>query len=236
VSTCHHPSAHGLAAVALLAALALTGCAHRPGLSHATSVWNREAAVTNAATLLEVRSLQAGLSALGSAVQEDEAHLAARCAIEYSRQLAAEYRVVRPALFHNFLVNTRFKKRGLCFQWTEDLLAQLQSLHLSTLDLHWGIARAGTPREHNSVVVTAHGQPFEDGLVLDPWRSSGRLTWTPVTDDKYPWEKAGSSPAPQGQGGELPSRRGKSVFKFRTAAVDCFYSDAQRRLLACAPK
>ena len=152
--------------------------------------------MTNAATLLEVRSLQAGLSTLGSAVQEDEAHLAARCAIEYSQQLAAEYRVVRPALFHNFLVNTRFKKRGLCFQWTEDLLAQLQSLHLSTLELHWGIARAGTPREHNTVVVTACGEPFERGMVLDPWRRSGRLTWARVKGDQYPWEEGDSNPPP----------------------------------------
>jgi hypothetical protein len=185
-----------LPTLALLVAMGLTGCAHRPGLAHATSVWDRDAAVTNRATLLQVRSLQASLSALAPTVAETDAHLAARCAVEYSAQLAGEYRVVRPALFHNFLVNTRFKKRGLCFQWTEDLLAQLQSLKLSTLKLHWGIARAGTPREHNSVVVTAPGEPFERGLVLDPWRRSGRLTWALVKDDKYPWEEGELSPPP----------------------------------------
>jgi hypothetical protein len=43
--------------------------------------------------------------------------------------------------------------------------------------------------EHNSVVVTAKGQPFQQGLVLDAWRHSGRLHWTPVIADRYPWEE-----------------------------------------------
>jgi hypothetical protein len=42
---------------------------------------------------------------------------------------------------------------------------------------------------HSTVVVTARNQPFEKGLVLDPWRNSGRLYWIPVKADRYPWEK-----------------------------------------------
>lgn len=163
----------------------------RPG-----SAWLREAPTeTYASSLTEIQSLKASLSALAPIVREEEAQLAAQCAIEYSRQLAEEYRVVRPPLLHNFLVNMRLKKRGLCFQWAEDLLAQLRSLNLTTLDLHWGIARAGTPREHNSVVITAHGEPFEHGLVLDPWRRSGHLSLAPVVGDKYPWEEGELDPS-----------------------------------------
>ena len=51
----------------------------------------------------------------------------------------------------------------------------LATVKPATLDLHWGIARAGTQREHNSVVVTAKGAPFTTGIVLDAWRHSGRL-------------------------------------------------------------
>ncbi|HOC52079.1 MAG TPA: hypothetical protein PKI07_13410, partial [Verrucomicrobiota bacterium] len=44
-----------------------------------------------------------------------------------------------------------------------------------------------TRREHSSVVLTAPGQPFEQGIVLDAWRRSGRLYWSGVKEDKYPW-------------------------------------------------
>jgi hypothetical protein len=57
------------------------------------------------------------------------------------------------------------------------------------LELHWGSARAGTLREHNSVVVTAEGQPFDQGIVLDGWRHLGWLHWTRVTADRYPWKE-----------------------------------------------
>jgi hypothetical protein len=37
------------------------------------------------------------------------------------------------------------------------------------------------------VVLTAPGQAFDQGIVLDAWRHSGRLCWSPVQEDKYPW-------------------------------------------------
>lgn len=111
----------------------------------------------------------------------------ADCAYLTSRQLARDYRVVGPPLFHNFLVNIGVRQRGLCFQWARDLFAKLQQIPLRTLELRWGAARAGTWREHNCVVVTAKGQPFETGIVLDAWRHSGRLFWSPVKTDHYPW-------------------------------------------------
>ena len=111
-----------------------------------------------------------------------EAHSAAR-------HLAREYRAVRSPHFHNFLVNAGVKKRGLCHHWARDLGEQLAQLNLRTLVLRWGIARGGTLREHNAVVVTARGQPFERGVVLDAWRHSGRLFFTAVADDRYPWKE-----------------------------------------------
>jgi len=165
------------ASLALSAVVGLVGCAHLPGDARGVARAKPE----------EIGPLRDHLAALAPTVSEDEAQRVAACAYDYSLELAREYRVVRPAWFHNFLVNTGFKKRGLCYQWTEDLLAKLETLELATLDLHWGMARWGTLREHNSVVVTARGQPFERGVALDPWRRSGRLVWKPVTEDKYPW-------------------------------------------------
>jgi hypothetical protein len=140
---------------------------------------------------------------LDPAVSPAEAQRLAACAYEYSSQLAQEYHAVRPAIWHNFLVNMGVKRRGLCYQWAEDLSAKLETLNLTTLTVRWGIARAGTYREHNSVVITARGHPFESGLVLDPWRRSGKLVWKPVGADKYPWlegELAAAPPALNSEG------------------------------------
>jgi hypothetical protein len=75
----------------------------------------------------------------------------------------------------------------LCFQWADDLSAKLQSLQLHTLQLHRGVARLETRREHSSGVLTASGQPFDEGIVLDAWHHSGRLYWGGVKQDRYPW-------------------------------------------------
>ena len=136
-----------------------------------------------------VASLRSSLLALSPRVSQNDAQRIAVRAHSTSRQLRREYRVVGPPKFHNFLVNAGIRKRGLCHQWTRDLMAQLATLDVRTLDLHWGIARGGTLREHNSVVVTAKGQPFATGIVLDAWRWSGRLFSGPVAGDRYPWKE-----------------------------------------------
>ena len=127
------------------------------------------------------------LYALSPAVDQVEAITAAETACSYSLQLAKKYRVVRPAIFHNVLVNLGIRQRGLCFQWADDLSAKLESLQLRSLNLHRGVARLETRREHSSVVLTAPGQPFDQGIVLDAWRHSGHLVWAGVKEDKYPW-------------------------------------------------
>ena len=134
------------------------------------------------------------LSALSPRVTTQEANRLARAAHATSAKLARRYAPVASPHFQNFLVNTGLKKRGLCHHWARDLGEQLATLKLRTLTLHWGISRAGTLREHNAVVVTARGQPFERGIVLDAWRHSGRLFAAPVASDRYPWKRdAGES-------------------------------------------
>jgi hypothetical protein len=137
-----------------------------------------------------VFSLDRALTALSPDVDAKEAELLAETAISYSLELAGEYRVLRPPIFHNLLVNLGFRERGLCTHWTEDLLKRLRSLGLKSFELYWGIANNDVllRLEHSSVIITARGQAFEEGLVLDPWRHSGELYWIPVRDDSYPWK------------------------------------------------
>ncbi len=127
------------------------------------------------------------LAALGREVQPGEAVWLAACAYDCARSLAIEYHAVRPAACQNVMVNLGLKKRGLCYHWAEDMNSRLQELNLHTLEIHWAVARGGTWREHNSLVICARGQPFEQGIVLDAWRYAGRLYWGPVAEDRYPW-------------------------------------------------
>lgn len=133
--------------------------------------------------------LTRSLIGLASTVDPEEADRLAGIACEYSGQLAGNYRVARPAWFHNCLVNCGLRERGLCYHWANDLEARLQLLPLRSLELHLVVARPGRWREHNAVVVTAVGQSFEQGILLDAWRYAGRLYWIPVKADKYPWQK-----------------------------------------------
>jgi hypothetical protein len=179
-------------AIGLAAMFLLTDCAEP------TSTNVVEPAQTGAAEIILPRGdiaaeaqLRTKLAMLSPTVRVDEAEKLALCAYKTSRRLAREYRVVFPPALNNILINTGGRKRGLCYQWTEDLLHELDALKLETLELHWGEAFAKTFSENNGVVVTARGQPFRQGIVLDAWRYQGRLYWGPVRKDPegYPWKE-----------------------------------------------
>jgi hypothetical protein len=132
--------------------------------------------------------LSSRLLRLSPLVREDEAQQVTFCAYTTGRELARTWRVSPVPSIQNFLVNTGARKGGLCFQWANELLLRLDKLKLQTLDLHWAESYAGTEAEHNVIVVTAKGQPFEKGIILDNWRYEGHLLWGPVTGDpEYRW-------------------------------------------------
>ena len=179
-------------AIGFAAVFLLTDCAE----PMSTSVV--EPAQTGAAEIILPRGdiaaeaqLRTKLAMLSPTVRVDEAEKLALCAYKTSRRLAREYRVVFPPALNNILINTGGRNRGLCYHWTEDLMLQLDALKLETLELHWGEAFARTFSENNGVVVTAKGQPFGQGIVLDSWRYQGRLYWGPVRKDPegYPWKE-----------------------------------------------
>jgi hypothetical protein len=137
----------------------------------------------------KVKQLEQVLVVLSETVDKTEALLVAETAVRESAVLAEEYQLVRPAVAHNLLVVLGLKERGLCYHWTEDLMKRLQALNLRSFQLHWGVAYRGSElREHNCVVVTAKGQSFFKGIVIDPWRNSGNLFWAQVAKDNYPWK------------------------------------------------
>jgi hypothetical protein len=91
---------------------------------------------------------------------------------------------------HSFLINIGVKKGGYCYQFATELLLRLDAQKLETLELHWGESDAGTDTEHNVIVVTAKGQPFAQGIMLDNWRRSGHLLWGPLDGDPdHTWQE-----------------------------------------------
>lgn len=124
------------------------------------------------------------LAALSRRVDRNEAKLLADCAYATVARLRQEYRMFGTPIFNNFLVYHGLRKRGYCYQWTADLLVPLDTLKLNTLELHWGESYAGTYRENNCLVVTAKGQPFDRGLILECWRHFGHLRWNLVLSDE----------------------------------------------------
>ena len=127
------------------------------------------------------------IAALSPRIDRNEAELLTECAFATVARLRQEYSMFATPIFNNFLVYHGWRKRGYCYQWTEDLLLALDALKLKTLELHWGEAYAGTWRENNCLVVTAKGQPFDRGMILECWRHFGHLRWNlvPSDEDRY---------------------------------------------------
>ena len=125
------------------------------------------------------------LASLSSRVNREEARLLSECAYATVSKLRREYRMFGTPIFNNFLIYHGIRKRGYCYQWSEDLLIAIDALRLKSLELHWGEYDPGTWRENNCIVVTAKGQPFKRGIMLECWRHLGHLYFGPVASD---WE------------------------------------------------
>lgn len=160
-------------------------------------------------------SLSTRIAALSPAVSPDEARRVADAAYMTGRELHREWRVAWLPGIQNFLVNIGKRKGGLCFQWATELLVRLDALKLQTLDLHWAESGANTNAEHNVIVVTARGQAFGEGILLDLWRYSGTLVWTQVAmDPDYRWTENKSELVRRlGRTRDVASKQGRSTTK-----------------------
>lgn len=195
------------------------------------------------ATAAEDPVLRARLVALSPSVNPEEARRVAFIAYTTGRELAHKWEMGSSPTFHSFLINIGAKQAGYCHQFATELLLRLDAQKLQTLELHWGESDAGTDTEHNVIVVTARGQPFAQGIMLDNWRHSGRLLWGPLHGDPHrTWQenKAAlasrvprrSSTADQPKRKTNPKRRSKARLKTRAggdrASGGVFHATALR--------
>lgn len=137
----------------------------------------------------EIKDLTQAINALSAEVLPADAIQTSNLLINTAIELADEYNMASPALYHNMLVNLGLRERGLCCHWAEDLHAKLRELNTSSLKFDWLVARYGSQlREHNTVVIYASGSTWANGIVFDPWRKAGVPHWTKVAGDEYPWK------------------------------------------------
>lgn len=141
------------------------------------------------ATESETQSLTKAFMAMDPAVDPEEAARAARIAYDYPLHLRQQYRVTDPPLIHNAKVNAGTRPRGLCWHWADDMQARFQAEGFQTLDLHRAIANSDNMLiDHSTVIVSAKGEDWDEGIVTDPWRYGGRLFWSPTLEDtRYRW-------------------------------------------------
>jgi hypothetical protein len=67
---------------------------------------------------------------------------------------------------------------------------RLNGEQFRTLEMHRAIANAENAfrLEHSTAIISAKGDNFDEGIVLDPWRKGGQLTWVPAAEDhRYDW-------------------------------------------------
>ena len=139
----------------------------------------------------EVAELSRTVQAMGPDVSPDEAAAAAQIAYDTTRQLAIQYQITDPPLIHNTKVNLGLRPRGLCWHWAEDLERRLDAEGFGTLEMHRAIAVGrGVRIDHSTAIISAKGDAYGEGVVLDPWRRGGELFFAPVVEDtRYFWEK-----------------------------------------------
>ena len=177
----HQSLGYVAAVMAILACLVDMASADQQCRTSSTSFEVPRSDLTNAEALAN------RLAALSPKVNREEAELLADYAYATVSQLRRQYRMFGTPIFNNFLVYHGLKKRGYCYHWAEDLLLALDALKLTSLELRWGEAHAGNWRENNCVVVTAKGQPFNRGMILECWKHFGHLRWGPVIGDPDPY-------------------------------------------------
>jgi hypothetical protein len=141
-------------------------------------------------TRASVDALAAQLRKLSPAVSAQDAATLAREAHTYPMHLANVWQVSSPPLLNNYMRNQGKVEYGLCIDWTYAMRQRMRGLGLDSFDWFWGIANEGSElREHSTLVAVAKGAPFEQGVVLDPWRNSGKLFWAAIgKDPKYDWK------------------------------------------------
>lgn len=105
-------------------------------------------------------------------------------------RLKKHYHMVGIPIFHNMLVNMGAKDRGQCKHWAEDILKFLKPIPRSYFYIAWGEANPQKFNEHNVAVLYPKHTSFDQGMMIDPWRTAGDPLPLRLKKDKhYKWQQ-----------------------------------------------
>ncbi len=123
-------------------------------------------------------------------IPQKEALRLSKDIFQQTKTLTESFKLTSPPWFHNMLVNMGIKEKGLCYHWSDALYGHLIKKSYPHFSFHLGGANIGEYLfEHNVLVVTAKDGKFEEGVVIDPWRNSGKLYFSKIEEDKrYRWK------------------------------------------------
>jgi hypothetical protein len=184
----HHVRSRAILNVLALLACLLGGCAAQSPTIATNGGAEAGRRIDRSPEAARIDALTQEIRALSPKINPDEAARCAARAVRYTALLAEAHSLTPNGEYNSLMVNLGIKRRGQCFQLADDLNAELQEQNYRSLIRTRAVCYWHEPfREHNSIVLTAPGQPFEEGLVLDPWRNPGVLRWSRVKLDAYPW-------------------------------------------------
>ncbi len=129
------------------------------------------------------------LYALDRQTSRQESKQLSQSIFRKTAELTDEFELTSPPLWHNFLVNVGLRKKGLCFHWSDTLYLYLKRQGYRDFSFHLVGANIGEYfLEHNALVIASKDGKVEEGIIIDPWRNSGKLYFSKVKEDKaYKW-------------------------------------------------
>ena len=136
-----------------------------------------------------VEELSKLLGSLDNSIPPTEAELLSREIFKETAKLTKKFQPVSEPHFNNFLITVGVKDKGLCYQWSDALYLHFSKKDYSHFEFHLLVSNKNEYfYEHNVLVVVAKDGEVLEGIVIDPWRHSGELYFSKVSEDKkYEW-------------------------------------------------
>lgn len=119
-----------------------------------------------------------------SLLKAEATHLSVKL-IQEIAVLKKKYKSIFIPIVHNMMIDIGVRKRGACKHWAEDLLEFMKPMDRKFFDVTWGESNPEKFTEHNVAVILPKGGVFNDGMMIDPWRTSGNPFWLKVTEDTH---------------------------------------------------
>lgn len=141
-------------------------------------------------TQTEVNKLTTLFRILDTTITEDEALQLSQDIFWKTEDLRKEFDRTSSPVWHNFLVNTGLREKGLCYHWSDALYAYLSAKDYPSFEFHLMGANIGEYwSEHNVLTVLGKDGELQEGIIIDSWRDSEKLYFSKATDDTdYVWK------------------------------------------------